>query len=476
MPDLNTPQPIADGSDRGTRHAIVIGGGVAGLLAARVVADHFERVTVLDRDNLPDAAEPRHGAPQGRHIHALWAGGANVIEELFPGILHELTGSGALALDACRDLRWFHHGVWKLQTPSAIVMHAQSRPFLEHHLRRRVAAHPRVTILQQSVVRELSFDPARMRVTGVRVEHRGSAHKPFGAEELAADLVLDASGRWSKTPQWLEAMGFDKPPETTVGIDLGYASRLFHVPADAPRDWKALLVFAKAPGSKRYGIVAQIEGQRWIVTLSGCLGDHPPADHDGFMAFARQLDRPELYEAIERAEPASGIATYRIPTQMRRHYERLPRFPDGLVVMGDALCSFNPVYGQGMTVCALQAKLLAELLQSESPRAANACAGLPRQFFKRAKKIIDNPWLLATCSDFLYPATEGYRPFGTKLLGWYIVQLLELAEFNETIVTRFHEVLHFLKSPTALFHPYIMLQAVTWGLGWRRKPRRPSVS
>jgi 2-polyprenyl-6-methoxyphenol hydroxylase-like FAD-dependent oxidoreductase len=325
-----------------------------------------------------------------------------------------------------------------------------------------------VTILRQAVVSELSFDQARNCVTGVRVEHRGGV---VVAEALAADLVLDASGRASKTPQWLEAMGFGKPPETTVGINLGYASRLFHVPADAPRDWKALLVFAKAPGSKRYGIISQIEGRRWIVTLSGCLGDHPPADEDGFMAFARGLDRPDLYEAIQRAEPASAIATYRFPTQVRRHYERLAHFPDGLLVLGDALCCFNPVYGQGMTVCALQAKLLGELLQSDT-----ACAGLPRQFFKRAKKIVDNPWLLATCSDFLYPATEGHRPFGTKLLGWYIVQLLELSEFNETIVKGFHEVLHFLKSPTALFHPYFMFQAVTWGLGWKRKPRRPSDS
>ena len=457
---------MTDGSDRAARHAIVMGGGVAGLLSARVLADHFERVTIVERDELPIAAAPRHGAPQGRHIHVLWAGGANVIEELFPGILKELVAGGSSALDACRELRWFHHGVWKRQVSSTIAMHTQSRPFLEQHIRRRLAVHPRVTFLKPAAVSELCFDAARHHVTGVLVEHRGDV---AATEKLAADLVVDASGRGSKTPQWLEAMGYGKPPETTVGIDLAYASRSYHIPTDSQRDWKVLAVFAKAPDSKRSGVIFPVEDRRWIVTLAGCLGDHPPGDEDGFLEFARQLDRPDLYEAIQHAEPASSIATYRFPAQLRRHYEQLARFPDGLVVLGDALCSFNPLYGQGMSVCALQARLLGELLQRESSRPDNAFAGLPRRFFKRAKRIVDNPWLLATCSDFLYPETKGRRPIGTGFLGWYIVQLLELSEHDQTIVTRFHEVLHFLKPPTALFHPYCLFQVMKRRLSWKRR-------
>jgi 2-polyprenyl-6-methoxyphenol hydroxylase-like FAD-dependent oxidoreductase len=460
MPAQDVGQPMALG-----QHAVVIGGSLAGLLVGRVLADHFERVTIAERDPAPDTPTPRQGVPQGQHIHALLVGGSTVIARLFPGFFEDLVAQGSTVLDfSTNDVRWFHHGVWKIPANKAIRMYAQTRPFLEWHVRRQLGTHSRVDFRHACEVTGLLMAADRSRVTGVRV------HCDSGGEEeaVAADLVVDATGRGSPAPRWLAAHDYQPPEEISIGIHLAYASRLYHSPPEVRRDWKAIVINPKAPHGTKYGLIFPIEGERWMVTLAGVLHDDPPGDDAGFLEFARRLDRPEVYEAIAEARPLGPIAVYRFPTYRRRHYERLSQFPASFLVVGDAICSFNPIYGQGMSVCALEADLLDRCL-GESPRQSGQLpAGLSQRFFNRAATIVDNPWGMATGADFLYPQTEGTRPLGTSLLSWYNKQLLEVSAWNATVVTRFYEVMHFLRPPTALFHPYVLFQALKWGFGLKR--------
>jgi 2-polyprenyl-6-methoxyphenol hydroxylase-like FAD-dependent oxidoreductase len=454
-PVVKQPMPLG-------QHALVIGGSLAGLLVGRVLADHFERVTIVERDPAPDSPTPRQGVPQGQHIHALLVGGSSVIARLFPGFFKDLVPQGSTVLDfSTNDVRWFHHGVWKVPANKPIRMYAQTRPFLEWHVRRRMGTQARVAFRQACEVTGLLTAADRGRVTGVRLRSDGEGE----AEAVIADLVVDASGRGSASPRWLAALGYQPPEEMTIGIHLAYASRLYQPPPEIRRDWKAIVINPKAPEGTKYGLIFPIEGERWMVTLAGVLHDAPPGDDAGFLEFARRLDRPEVYESIAHARPLGPVAVYKFPTYRRRQYERLRHFPDGLLVVGDAICSFNPIYGQGMSVCALEADLLDRCLSAAPRQGSQLPADLSRRFFKGAATIVDNPWGMATGADFLYPQTEGRRPLGSSVLSWYNAQLLEVSAWNATVATRFYEVMHFLRPPTALFHPYVLFQALKRGVG-----------
>ena len=430
---------------------------MAGLLAGRALADRFSRVTVVERDASPATPGHRKGVPQDQHIHVLLSSGATLLERFFPGLTEELLASGALTFDCGSAARWFHHGVWKYRGHAGVPLLAQSRPFLEWHVRRRLAALPNVAFVAGDAI-ELFPDADGRSVRGVRVRRRDG----LGVEEdCLADLVVETAGRGSHVPKWLDAMGYQQAPEETVVIDLGYATRVYQRPPQEGRDWQMLLVYARAPNGTRMGIVSPIEGDRWIVTLAGCLKDYPPDDEAGFLDFARSLERPDLFEAIKDATPLAPITTIRFPAQRRRRYEKMHRFPDGLVVLGDAMCSFNPLYGQGMSVAALEAAALADCLLE-----CRELAGLPRRFFKRAARIIDGPWLLATGADFLYPGAVGKRPAGTGILGWYNVNVLELSAHDPRVQATFLEVMHLTRSPFALFSPAVLLPVLKRALGF----------
>jgi 2-polyprenyl-6-methoxyphenol hydroxylase-like FAD-dependent oxidoreductase len=428
---------------------------MSGLLAARVLAGRFDRVTVIERDPIPDGAEPRKGVPQGLHVHALFGGGVAVIERLYPGIFAELVAAGAVACDFARDLRWYHQGVWKLRTESGLRSFWQSRPFLEAHVRRRTAGAPGVRCLDHCEVVRLLSDAAGTRVTGVEVRRRGGAE---ATEHLAADLVVDASGRGSRTPQWLAALGYAAPEETTVGVDIAYASRYYERPADGGRDWEVLAVFATPPGRTRTGYLFPVEGGRWLATAVGYLGDHPPEDEQGYLEFLRSLEVPDFYEAVKDARPLSPISTFHFPAQHWRRYDRLARFPDGLIVLGDAVCSFNPVYGQGMSVCALEADLLDRMLRDCGGAATPA--GFSKRFLRRAAGLVGTPWLIATSSDFMYPRTQGRRPFGTGLLNSYFARVFRRCARDKDVLLRFYRVLHLLDQPITLFHPSVLFRVL----------------
>jgi 2-polyprenyl-6-methoxyphenol hydroxylase-like FAD-dependent oxidoreductase len=452
----------------GGHHAVVIGTSMAGLMAGRVLSDHFECVTLIERDRLPEDAEPRRGAPQGQHIHVLLKKGASLLTELFPDLPAALAQGGAPYLDSIADVRWYHFDVWKARFPSTIKGYSQSRPFLEQCVRRCLTTKANVRFMDQCEVTRLCANDDKSRVTGVHVRHRNGE---CSEEELAADLVVDASGRGSQAPQWLLSLGYEHVKESKVKVDIGYASRIYRRPREFSPDWKVLVIYPTPPFGKRAGYVVPIEDNCWIVSLTGWLRNYPPNDEAGFLAYARSLPEPTLYEVIKDAEPLTTIVTHRFPANQRRHYERMSRFPEGLIILGDAVCSFNPIYGQGMTTAALEASILNECLcRQQGLHSRGNVAGLAQHFQKAIAKVVDAPWQLATSEDFRYPETEGHRPPGIRLLNWYTGRLHELVSSHHVATLRFYEVLHMLKPPMALFDLRILFAVL-----FRRRSSQPDM-
>lgn len=449
------------------KQAIVIGGSIGGLLTARALTEHFEQVTIVERDVLTGDCEPRKGAPQGRNVHVIFGGGIRSINQLFPGFFDELAAAGAVTCDFSRDLCWYHGGVWKARPKSNLVSYWQSRPFLEAHLLRRLKRDTNVRILDRHKVVGLCAKIDKSRITGVEVRAAEGGESP--AEFLPAALVVDAAGRGSQLPKWLESFGYDAPRETTVEVNIGYASRIYAPPAGA-RDWQILAQYGTPPHNTRTGYIFPIEGGRWLVSAVGFFKDYPPEDDKGFLAFARSMERPDFYEAIENAEPLSPVTSFRFPANRWRRYDRLERFPAGLLAIGDSISAFNPVYGQGMSVCALEVAELNRLLARHRDGAGLA-DGLAKKFFRRTSKLIAIPWLLATQSDFLYPQTRGRRPLRSRPLNWYLTRVLQLCGDDETIARTFYDVLHFNKKPSALFQPRIAWSVMKRATGLKGTPR-----
>ncbi|MEZ4731052.1 MAG: FAD-dependent monooxygenase [Caldilineaceae bacterium] len=438
-----------------TTHAIVIGGSMAGLLAARVLSDYFTQVMIIERDHLPEGARTRKGTPQSRHGHGLLAGGYQLIERLFPGFGQELVANGALPCDVIGDARWYQLGGYKAKFQSGLQGILMSRPLIEAVMRRRVLALSTVCV-REAGVQELMANPKQRRVVGVRLTD---------GVEVNADFVVDASGRGSRAPAWLEALGYAKPIEESVKINVGYATRIFRRRSRDLNGDLAAFITPTAPEQTRVGFMVPMEGDRWIITVGGWLGDHAPTDTAGWIEFARTLPAPDIYEVVKDAEPLSETVVHKVPANIRRRYEQLRHSPAGFVVMGDALCAFNPVYGQGMTVAAFEAQALAELL------AANAnLTDLHRRYFARAAKIVDVPWSMATGEDFRYPTVEGKRPPGTAFFHGYLNRVHYAARHDPVVCRTFFDVANMIKAPGALFHPRIVWRVL---LG-SRKAQRPT--
>jgi 2-polyprenyl-6-methoxyphenol hydroxylase-like FAD-dependent oxidoreductase len=455
------------------KHAIVVGGSIGGLLSARVLSDYFERVSVVERDVIPPEPEARKNVPQGRHVHALFGGGVRVVERLFPRFFDELVAAGAVRTDFARDLCWYHQAVWKLRTESGLVSYWQTRPFLEHHLRRRTRAIPNVEFLEQCEVTRLVSDESKVRIVGVEIEDR----KAGGASTRhECDLVVHAGGRGGRVVEWLKQLGYDAPAEQTVDVHIGYASRFFERPPDDRRDWHVLATFATPPNGTRSGYLFPVEGGRWLATVVGFAADYPPADEKGYVDFAQSLELPDFFEAIKDACPLSPVATYHFPAHRWHRYDKLARMPKGLIALGDAVCSFNPVYGQGMSACALQVDLLDRCLSK-----ASESQPFERDFHRAAAKIIAVPWLLATTSDFLFAGTKGPQGIKTRLLKRYVARVFKLCATNRNVLIRFYRVLHFLEKPAVLFRPSVLFPVLKSYLGLggirssKNRPPRPEM-
>jgi 2-polyprenyl-6-methoxyphenol hydroxylase-like FAD-dependent oxidoreductase len=437
--------------DHPSKRAIVIGASMGGLLAARALADHYGEVTVVERDVLPDTYEPRKGVPQGRHTHGLLARGREVLEQLFPGFTEEMVAQGATTGDIVDKVLWFNHGFYLCNAPSKMLGLAISRPMLEGSVRRRVLQLPNVRLRERCNVLEPAFDRSQGRVSGVRVQSRGGSD---GTQMMNADLVVDASGRGSSSPAWLDALGYPKPREEQIKINLGYATRQYRRLPEHLRGMRGAII-AACPPDWRFGAILAQEGDRWIVTLGGYLGDQAPTDDNGFVAFARSLQKPEIFDVIRVAEPLCPLMPYQFSANLRRRYEELSRFPAGFLVFGDALCSFNPVYGQGMTVACVESLALRECLAAGTQEIAG-------RFFRAASQLIDIPWQIAVGSDLQHPRVEGKRTTQVRFINWYIAKLYRAAQDDAVLASRFLEVANLMRQPTALLDPQIAFRV------WRR--------
>jgi 2-polyprenyl-6-methoxyphenol hydroxylase-like FAD-dependent oxidoreductase len=432
-------------------HAIVIGGSLAGLLAARVLADHYGKVTILERDRLPDGPDARKGTPQARHIHVLLAAGRRAIDRLLPGVIPDLFAAGALEYDAIQDIEWYSPAGPTIRFPSNLRVIGATRDLIEWGIRRHVLADPRIQTRHADAT---ALRLADGKVTGVTLEDRSGDARP--TEDLDAALVVDAAGRASRVPQWLEALGYPRPGETVVNGFLGYATRFVRPPAN----WKAWTTFyiqCAPPGRRRGGVIASVEGNRWIVSIVGGGKDYPPTDEDGFRDFARSLPDPNFAAAYEASEPLTPIAGTKTTENRIRHYESLTRRPEGLLVTGDAVCAFNPVYGQGMSAAALAAETLEQGLRA-CPNGQTT--GLAARFQKELARANTRPWLLATGEDYRYAEVEGPPPgWMTRLTHRYLDRVIALAARNPGIRRKFVEVIHLIRSPLSLFTPDILFRA-----------------
>ena len=431
------------------KHAIVIGASVAGMLAARVLSDLFDKVTLLDRDALPAGAKMRKGIPQSQHAHAILAKGMQTMGELFPGLMEELEHGGGVVMDFASELRWFHYGDYKGAYKGTVHSMGESRPLLDATIRSRLSAIPNVVIMQNTAINGLTTTEDHSRITGILVQ----ADKPGGQDtHMEADLVVDAGGRGSRSPQWLEGLGYDKPTESEVRINVGYTSRFYlRRSGDISDGFKAVYVSPAAPHEKRGGIAIPTEGDRWLVTLFGYFNDHAPTDDKGFTDYARSLAAPDVFNLISHAEPVTEASTHKVPSSLRRHYEKMDRFPEGYIVMGDAVCSFNPIFGQGMTVASREAIALKNAL-----RYRGLTAGMSRAFYREATATIDLAWMLATGEDFRYTETVGNKPFYTDLLNKYTLAVHHATAHDTKVYGAFIDVMNMLKPPTSLFAPVII--------------------
>jgi len=427
---------------------------MAGLGAARALVDHFERVTLVERDELSTGTANRKGVPQAQHAHGLLPSGYRVLHDYFPGLMDELVADGAMPGDLTGDFLWYQYGGWKLRADCGLKGIVVSRPHLERRVRERVLALPRLSLLQGHDGEEPLFDPATRRVNGLRVRARATG----AITTLEADLVVDALGRGSPSPKWLASWDCGTVAETIVPIEVGYATAVFERrPGDLYGSIGAIIA-GTAPQSTRFAAILGAEGHRWIITLVGCLRDYPPTDFAGWKAFARTLPTSDVLELVGDRAPMGPIVSYRFPSNRHCHYERLKGFPPGFLVMGDALCSFNPIYGQGMSVALSEARALDGCL-------AAGDGDLATRFFRQASRVIASPWAIATGEDYRYPQVEGRRPAGFGILSRYMERAHRAATRDPVVLRRFFEVASLLAPPPALLAPAVAWRVLRGGSG-----------
>lgn len=437
---------------RGNGHAVVLGASMAGILAARVLADRYEQVTVVERDELPAVGARRRGVPQERHIHALQARGVRAIEALFPGAMRELAGQGAVRGEWGRDTALCLSGHRLRPVGTGLELLAVTRPLLEGHLRARLRSGTSVQVREGVDVRGLVVDDTDGRVAGVRVLPRRDA----SVEEVVdADLVVDATGRGSRLPQWLESAGHPVPAVEETGLDVTYTSCRF---PRRPDDDRAMILVSGAPPDRRGGGAMAVEGDSWIVTLGGVLGEQAPTDIDGFVAWSATLPVPDLYELVRDREPLGQPVLMRHPTGRRVRYDRLNRFPEGLAVLGDAVCSFNPVYGQGMTVAAVEAIELGRTVDGGRDR-------IGARHLAACRPLVEDAWGMAAGGDARYVPPPGGTPWPARLLGRYQQRLLRAAEHDPVVSRAFCRVMGMVARPPSLLRPDIAARVLVGG--WR---------
>jgi len=438
--------------------AVVIGASIAGLLAARVLAESFDEVILLERDLLPLGAAPRKGTPHATHAHGLLARGLQVIEELLPGFSAAVQAQGGSCADLGESAGFYADGRRFASRHAGLPGLAASRLLIESEIRRRVLARPGIRCMQGVDVIEPVHDAAARRVTGVRWRAVGDQ---AGSQSVAAQLVVDCSGRASRSPGWLRAWGYEAPAEERVQVGLAYLTAYFE---RDPTEAAEAVICTATPALPRPGVLIAQEGAgdaaaRWVVTVGGYQGDHPETSAAGLAARAREIGCPQMVAIAEQGRRIGGVHRYSYPHSQRRRYERLSRFPAGYLVMGDALTSFNPIYGQGMTVAACEALALRATLAAVGA----ATNGLHRRFFGAAARIVDVPWQLAVGNDLGLPHVTGPRPLAVRLVNAYVARLYRAARSDAEVALAFLKVVHLVAPPQTLFAPGIVWRVLRRG-------------
>jgi 2-polyprenyl-6-methoxyphenol hydroxylase-like FAD-dependent oxidoreductase len=431
-----------DGHQPDDRRAIVLGAGIAGLLAAHALTDHYDRVVIVERDRLPSTVTHRRGAAQGRHAHALLARGQIALEARFPGFTEEIAAAGARTGDMLAVSRLCFSGHRLRRSASGLTVISASRPLLEQHVRRRVLAHPDVSVVDDCDVAGLTLHGDR--VTGARLLRRADG----SAEEiLGADLVVDATGRNSRASAWLACLGIAPPREDRVVVDVTYATRRYRMSADA-LDGDLAIINAPTPTVPRVGALGLLEADTGMLTLAGMCGERPPLDPAGFEDFARSLAFGDIADAIARAEPLDDPVPHRFPASTWRRYDTIS-LPEGFAVVGDGVCSFNPIYGQGMAIAALEAETLSRHLDRHGRLR-------PRRFQREIARVIRPAWQMATGADLQFPGVDGHRSRAQPLLGEYVERLHAAAVDDAALSRAFVRVAGLVDPPAALMRPSVV--------------------
>jgi 2-polyprenyl-6-methoxyphenol hydroxylase-like FAD-dependent oxidoreductase len=442
----------------GGGHAVVVGGSMAGLLAARVLAGHVDRVTVVERDLLPEEAGHRKGVPQSRQLHVLLARGLGVLDRFFPGFSEDLSRAGAVSLRVPGDLALLAPFGWMDRRAPGWTGLSAGRPLMEAVVRRHLGRIPGVTVRTGCEVTDVVGSRDGRAVTGVTVRQLDSGE----STRLDADLVVDASGRGSRAATWLTGLGYPQPERSDVDPDIAYATQVVRIPDGFTADWKAVMLTSQPPTMPRTGYLFPIEGGQWMVSAMGAAGQHPPTDPEGFTAFLRSLRHPVIADAVERAEPVTPARAHRGTANRRWHFERMPRWPERFLVTGDAVCAFNPIYGQGMTTAAIAAETLDACLAEHRRRhPAGDLDGVARRFQRRLARAGADPWALSTGEDLRFPSTSGTAVTRTtRLQHRYLDRVVAAATEDPRVADVYLRVLGMLEPSSAVFRPHVVAAAL----------------
>ena len=445
--------------------AIVMGASIAGLWTARVLSDHFEEVVLLERDHLPEGAEFRSGVPQAHQLHLLLKSGLEQMKNWFPDLYEELISDGAIPFDGINDLDVRIRHRWQQRFPSEYAMLSCSRMLLESNIRRRLKQYPRIHFVEGVDVVGLQGDENRQRVSAVRIKSRGASNDPEAVTVHFADLIVDTLGRRSQSPQWLVELGYSAPKESEVDACLGYVTRFYKLKPNTP----FIMIGATPPNDPYTGTVFPQENGTMSVLIAGYNKNYPPNEPGKFEDFAKFLG-PEFQEAILGAEPISQPYGYRGTSSRWRHYEQLEHWPERYVVLGDAFCGFNPIYGQGMTVAAKSAVVLGEHIKRNN----GSLDGIAQPVLREIGRVTQGAWLLATSADIVWPGTQGgtisNRPMD-RFARWYLDKLLDAITFDKKIRLAFNAVQQLIKPIKTIFAPPVFLRVMRHTL--LKKHREP---
>ncbi|PGU78278.1 FAD-dependent oxidoreductase [Bacillus cereus] len=431
--------------------AIVIGGSMAGKFAAKALSTSFKEVIIIEAGERWDGKSLRKRVPQSNHPHVLLKGGENAIEELFPNITNELIEAGSIINNFTRDLKWHQFGLWKQPFIGEVHMIQQSRPLLEWHIQKRIHQISNITIKYETLVKGLLVDAKLNKVCGVKVKYLETNTQ----EEVHADLVVDASGFGSKSIEWLREYEI-KVQEEKVRIDLFYATKMFKLRENEELDCCNMLMSPSFPDNP-YGVLIQtIEDNRYFVTFSGYANEKAPQTDDEFYDFAENLSISNVTDFLNKAEGITDIKTYKIPYQVRRRFDLVNNVPEGLLVIGDAQCRFDPVFGQGVSVAAMEAHQLQLLLQDRKQLDKT----FTQQFYKKAATIIETPWDMTTTEISRHPQLKRELTTKQKFQLWYTKQIYRLSASNSDVYIRLVRVMNLIRSPFHLFHPKVLLSVL----------------